>query len=179
MKEDNIMKVIAIDGVSSVGKTTFLNYVRTKGYTVIRPADFYKERKDGLTIELWRCVWVETLLKLTTIEEDIVFLDRSPASFEVYQQVPLDWFYTLLPYWKDRFEFYGILFECSLEQLKANRRIKAKVSLCEKDGSSTCSAIRRFRKAKVWGNGWQHTFNPLTWREVKGRLLTRILQECK
>lgn len=170
--------VIAIDGVSGVGKTTFLDYVSRKGYHVIRPADFYKERKDGDIVEAWRCVLSDTILKVTTLGESVIFLDRSPASFEVYQKASLDWLYTFLPYFKGRIKFHGVLFESTIDRIRENKGLKKRETPMDYFGLTTHQASLKFRKAKVWGNGWDSIGYPYGYRTNKLRLLDKILKDC-
>ena len=170
--------VIAIDGVSGVGKTTFLEYVSRKGYAVIRPADFYKKRKDGDTVEAWRCVWSATMYRITHTGADLVFLDRSPASFEVYQQASLDWLYTFLPYFKGRIKFHGVLFESTIDRIRENKGLKKRETPMDYFGLTTHQASLKFRKAKVWGNGWDSVCYPYGYRTNKLRLLEKIFKDC-
>ena len=174
--------VIAVDGVSGVGKTTFLEYVRNyTSYKVIVPKYYFNENNKCLE-RAWVDAWISVLYVIRKYQNinDIVFLDRSPASFEVYQKDFKDMIYFLQLYKKNLPEifFYSVLFNSTLDRIKLNKGLNKKETSMDYCNLTTHKASLEFKKAKVWGNGWDLIVDPYSYRRHKGRLLNKILTAC-
>lgn len=176
--------VIAIDGVSGVGKTTFLDYIRNNTkYKVIVPSAYYDEIKaKGLKEHIWLEVWSKVYLYTRHLKDnDVLFLDRSIASYHVYQSEhkELTNFLLSLIYNDDtNISYHAVLFDTTMERLRLNKGVKKRETPMDYFGLTSHKASLEFKKSKVWGNGWDLIVDPYGYRNNKGKLLNRILKSC-
>ena len=147
------MKVIAIDGVSGVGKTTFCEYVkRNKKHPVIIGRSLCEsDFKKG-----WECNFFGLLAWHAKKGDEIVFVDRSPASYEVYQGKLLnDSFYQTIGLLRhsNGVQFFSVHFVTNLAQLKKNKG----GDLEDYHGLTSKKAMEKYKKCTVFGKGWDMT----------------------
>ena len=177
--------VIAIDGVSGVGKTTFLDYIRNNTkYKVIVPSSYCDKLKApghkgrNIWLEVWSKVYLYTRhLK----DDDVLFLDRSIASYHVYQSEhkELTNFLLALIHNDDtNISYHAVLFDTTMERLKLNKGIKKKETPMDYFGLTSHKASIAYKKSIVWGNGWDLIIDPYGYRRNKGKLLHKILKAC-
>ena len=184
--------VIFFDGVSGIGKTTFLHYIHTNFnipvYNIRDNMDYVQKQflkelstdnAETITTRLffmkaWLKVCGEIISAHKSKGNSVILVDRSPVSTRLYnadhsgvaERVVAD----LLRY----FELKTVLCDGVVDHVRKNKKLKKGEKVLDHFGKPCDKMLSVWRKARPFCREWDYIFTPYVNREVKKRQLRRI-----
>lgn len=184
--------VIFFDGVSGIGKTTFLRYIHTN-FNIpvhnIRDNMDYSQRNflrdlsvnSGATyttrlffMEAWLKVCGEIISTHKSKGDSLILVDRSPVSMRLYNGDNSGVAERVVADLLRDFNLKTVLCDGLVEHVRKNKNLKNSEKVLDHFGKPCDKMLSVWRKARPFGKEWDYIFKPYIDREVKKRQLRRI-----
>lgn len=184
--------VIFFDGVSGIGKTTFLHYVHTNFhipvYNIRDNMDYVQkkflrelsaEQSETTTtrlffMEVWIKVCGEIITTYKSKGDSVILVDRSPVSTRLYNADHIGVAERVVADLLRDFELKTVLCDGVVDHVRKNKNIKKGEKVFDHFGKPCDKMLSVWRKARPFCREWDYIFTPYVDREVKKRQLRRI-----
>jgi hypothetical protein len=184
--------VIFFDGVSGIGKTTFLHYIHTNFNIPVHnirdnmdyvQRNFLKELDvnsgESTTsrlffMEAWLNVCGEIISTYKSKGNSVILVDRSPVSTRLYNNDYTGVTERVVADLLSDFEIKTVLCDGVVDHVRKNKNIKKGEKVLDHFGKPCDKMLSVWRKARPFGKEWDYIFTPYKDRLIKKRQLRRI-----
>ena len=184
--------VIFFDGVSGIGKTTFLRYINTNFnipvHNIRDNMDYVQkkfltelstDRAENMTtrlffMEMWLKVCGEIISKYESKGNSVILVDRSPVSTRLYNADHSGVAERVVADVLRDFELKTVLCDGVVDHVRKNKKLKEGEKILDHFGKPCDKMLSVWRKARPFCREWDYIFTPYIDREIKKRQLRRI-----
>lgn len=184
--------VIFFDGVSGIGKTTFLRYINTNFnipvHNIRDNMDYVQkkfltelstDRAENMTtrlffMETWLKVCGEIISKYESKGNSVILVDRSPVSTRLYNADHSGVAERVVADVLRDFELKTVLCDGVVDHVRKNKKLKKGEKILDHFGKPCDKMLSVWRKARPFCREWDYIFTPYIDREIKKCQLRRI-----